>query len=267
MSYKPRTLFRLIEEINKAVFLPHIQRPFVWEEEQMVRLFDSLMRNYPINTLLFWRTKDEIKARKFMEQIDWDTDLSVLYDPNMSKEGNEKVFVLDGQQRLQSLYAIFYGAISEPDNKRAEAYFDTASGISPDELGLMYGLRFSPEALPLPWYRVADLIGKDAQKNAEELAEGINIALDTIDTAKTIEQKPTAQDSKARGTACSTKLESTRIIAARGEVLLGSRVGRGGERLPIRPGAGHFRACELGWHKTRRVRSDVCGNEGGMGRD
>ena len=52
MSYKPRTFFRLIEEVNKGLFLPHIQRPFVWEEEQMLRLFDSLMRNYPIQTRL-----------------------------------------------------------------------------------------------------------------------------------------------------------------------------------------------------------------------
>lgn len=59
MAYKPRSLFRLIEEINRDLFLPHIQRPFVWEEEQMFRLFDSLMRNYPIQTLLFWRTRDE----------------------------------------------------------------------------------------------------------------------------------------------------------------------------------------------------------------
>jgi len=32
MSYKPKTLFRLIEDINSCLFLPHIQRPFVWEE-------------------------------------------------------------------------------------------------------------------------------------------------------------------------------------------------------------------------------------------
>ena len=143
MSYKPKTLFRLIEDINKSLFLPHIQRPFVWEEEQMLRLFDSLMRNYPIQTLLFWRTKDEIKARKFMDQVAWDADLSDFYAPNMSKEGTEKVFVLDGQQRLQTLYAIFFGAINSPDNQRAEAYFDSTGGITPDELGLMYKLQFS----------------------------------------------------------------------------------------------------------------------------
>ena len=46
--YKPRSLLRLIEEINTSLFLPHIQRPFVWSEEQIEKLFDSLMRNYPI---------------------------------------------------------------------------------------------------------------------------------------------------------------------------------------------------------------------------
>lgn len=75
MSYKPRTLFRLIEEINSHLFLPHIQRPFVWDEDQIRRLFDSLMRNYPIQTLLFWRTKDAIKARRFMSSVEWDADL------------------------------------------------------------------------------------------------------------------------------------------------------------------------------------------------
>src|SRR2546422_8798939 len=112
MSYKPRTLFRLIQDINRDLFLPHIQRPFVWDEEQMLRLFDSLMRNYPIQTLLFWRTKDEIKARKFMDTVDWDADLSDYYDKIKSKQDVEKTFVLDGQQRLQTLYALFKVGIS-----------------------------------------------------------------------------------------------------------------------------------------------------------
>src|SRR5450755_2886995 len=117
MSYKPSSLFRLIEEINRSLFLPHIQRPFVWEEEQMLRLFDSLMRNYPIQTLLFWRTKDEIKARRFMQDIDWDAELHTYYDSAISKEGKTKTFVLDGQQRLQSLYAIFSGGSKSEDGK------------------------------------------------------------------------------------------------------------------------------------------------------
>lgn len=198
MSYKPRTLFRLLEEVNKSLFLPHIQRPFVWEEDQMRRLFDSLMRNYPIQTLLFWRTKDEIKARKFMEQVAWDIDLSDLYEPNKSQEGIEKVFVLDGQQRLQTLFAIFAGAVTSPDNKRAESYFDITSGIAPDEQGLMFKLQFSTEALQLPWYRVSDAIGKDSQKNAEEVADLINEALDSSNASLPPDRREDAVDAKAR---------------------------------------------------------------------
>jgi hypothetical protein len=180
VSYKPSSLFRLIEEINRSLFLPHIQRPFVWEEDQMLRLFDSLMRNYPIQTFLFWRTKDEIKARKFMDRVAWDADLSDFYQPSMSQKGIEKVFVLDGQQRLQTLYALFRGAITSADNRHAEAYFDITTGNAPDERGLLHKIQFSPEPLTLPWYRVADVIGRDDQKNAEEIAERVNTALDNL---------------------------------------------------------------------------------------
>ena len=181
MSYKPKTLFRLIEDINQSLFLPHIQRPFVWEEEQMLRLFDSLMRNYPIQTLLFWRTKDEIKARKFMPEVMWDVDLSDYYDPNISHKDREKVFVLDGQQRLQSLYAIFAGAIQTSTGQRAEAYFDASGGAAPSDVGLLHALKFSFDSLPAPWYRIADLLGKDAQRNAEEIADAWNECLDAAE--------------------------------------------------------------------------------------
>ena len=164
----------------------------------MLRLFDSLMRNYPIQTFLFWRTKDEIKARKFMAQVEWDADLSDFYEPNMSKQGTEKVFVLDGQQRLQTLYATFYGAITSPDNKRAEAYFDITSGSVPDENGLLHKLKFSTDPLLLPWYRVADAIGRDDQKNAEEIAERVNGALDNLNATGQLPERSSAEQAKDR---------------------------------------------------------------------
>ncbi|UNK48854.1 DUF262 domain-containing protein [Lysobacter sp. S4-A87] len=198
MSYKAKTLFRLIEDINSSLYLPHIQRPFVWEEEQMAKLFDSLMRNYPIQTLLFWRTKDEIKARQFMKVVDWDADLSDHYEPNVSKEGHEKVFVLDGQQRLQTLFAIFAGAIKPEGKERAEAYFDITSGDVVADSGLRYSLTFSTSPVPSPWYRVADLLGKDSQKNAEELSESANDLLDIFDAALPVAQRPTDEEQKAR---------------------------------------------------------------------
>ena len=189
MSYKPRTLFRIVEDIDSgALFLPHIQRPFVWSMEQMRRLFDSLMCNYPIQTFLLWRTKDAIKARKFMRTVDWDATLSEFYDRSKSAEGVEKTFVLDGQQRLQTLYALFAGAIMTEDGKQSlDSYFDVTSGDERNDDGLQYRLEFSSEAMPLPWTRLPDLLGRYAQRNSEEIAEGINNDLDRsspIDTAK-----------------------------------------------------------------------------------
>jgi hypothetical protein len=179
--YKPMTLFSIIEQINRTeLFLPHIQRPFIWDEDQMVRLFDSLMRNYPIQTLLFWRTKERIKARKFMKQLEWDCELSKNYDDQASQEGREKIFVLDGQQRIQTLYGIFYGCIDGPDGTTPfSGYLDITSGDEPDEDGLLYKLEFKPSDPGLPYYRISELLGLDNQKNAEEISDRLNDLIDT----------------------------------------------------------------------------------------
>jgi len=179
MSYKPRTLFRLIEEMNASLFLPHIQRSFVWDEDQMSRLFDSLMRNYPIQTLLFWRTREFILARKFMQSIEWDANLSDYYDGSKSAKDVEKTFVLDGQQRLQTLYALFNGAVRSLDNSvEREAYIDIAGGDQVSDDGLIYPVSLLEKPPDLPLFRLRDLLGKYAQKNSEEIAEEINEILD-----------------------------------------------------------------------------------------
>ncbi len=179
MSYKPKSLFQMLEGIDRhELLLPHIQRPFVWDEEQMVRLFDSLMRNYPVQTLLFWRTKEAIRARHFMECIDRDADLSKLYDPGKSVAEVIKTFVLDGQQRLQTLYALFRGTVLDPQGTPLEAYLDVTQGSRElDGSDLLYRLAFSAEPMSLPYYRLRNLMERDAQKDAASIAYDINDAL------------------------------------------------------------------------------------------
>jgi len=54
MGYFDQTIKDVLTEIeNGTLFLPAIQRKFVWNEEQITKLFDSLMRGYPIGTFLF----------------------------------------------------------------------------------------------------------------------------------------------------------------------------------------------------------------------
>ena len=55
------------ESEGGGLWLPNIQRPFVWSEDQIARLFDSIMREYPIGALLVWKTKEPVKHRKFID--------------------------------------------------------------------------------------------------------------------------------------------------------------------------------------------------------
>jgi uncharacterized protein with ParB-like and HNH nuclease domain len=57
---KPITIAKAVSEIRTNGFvLPAIQREFVWDAEQIERLFDSLMRGYPIGSFLFWEVEPQ----------------------------------------------------------------------------------------------------------------------------------------------------------------------------------------------------------------
>jgi hypothetical protein len=67
-----QTIRKIVGFLNNAdeeggFWLPNIQRPFVWSEEQICRLFDSILREYPISTLLVWKTTSGIRRRKFID--------------------------------------------------------------------------------------------------------------------------------------------------------------------------------------------------------
>jgi hypothetical protein len=154
---KTRPLYEILDDINRVIYLPHIQRPFVWSEDQVRKLLDSLLKEYPIQTLLFWRTKDEIKARRFMDVVPEDVDLHTLYDAHASQAGSERLFVLDGQQRLQGLRTLFDGALQTEGGDRREAWIDLTSGHTQDDEGFWYGIRFARDAPGPSWYRIANL--------------------------------------------------------------------------------------------------------------
>jgi transposase len=45
--------------LNTQSFLPAIQREFVWRPDQIIQLFDSLLRRYPVGSFLFWEVQPE----------------------------------------------------------------------------------------------------------------------------------------------------------------------------------------------------------------
>ena len=64
MKNQKQTIHKIVGVLNDSdedggFWLPNIQRPFVWSEEQICRLFDSILREYPISTLLVWKRRAE----------------------------------------------------------------------------------------------------------------------------------------------------------------------------------------------------------------
>jgi uncharacterized protein with ParB-like and HNH nuclease domain len=57
MHYSSETIATVLKRLNVNYFLPAIQREYVWNPDQIIQLFDSLMRNYPIGSFLFWESQ------------------------------------------------------------------------------------------------------------------------------------------------------------------------------------------------------------------
>jgi uncharacterized protein with ParB-like and HNH nuclease domain len=161
MKTPKHSLRKIVSFLNNpdedgGFWLPNIQRPFVWSEDQICRLFDSILREYPISTLLIWKTTSDIRRRKFIDNFrpDHRHHLSDFY---VSEDKKRKCLVLDGQQRLQSLYIGLKGSY---DGK--ELFLDILSGeiAAPDDVKYKFGFRDSRNTT-FPWIKFKDLVFSD----------------------------------------------------------------------------------------------------------
>ena len=91
--------------------LPSIQREFVWDTDQIETLFDSLMRDYPINTFLFWKVdKNKIDDFQFYEFLKNYHEKDNRHNRKVELNDEEDVIaILDGQQRMTSIYVALMG--------------------------------------------------------------------------------------------------------------------------------------------------------------
>ncbi|MEO1186138.1 MAG: DUF262 domain-containing protein, partial [Cyanobacteria bacterium J06636_27] len=169
MKNQKETIRKIVKYLNNeekdgGFWLPNIQRPFVWTEEQIERLFDSIMREYPFSTLLVWRTNSEIKCRKFIDHYKQSLKLSDFY---VSENSQTKLLVLDGQQRLQSL---FIGLKGSYDKK--ELFFNVLSGdlVAPEDI--RYQFRFiNSDSAKFPWIKFKEIVFN--YESYDEIADNI----------------------------------------------------------------------------------------------
>ncbi len=121
MAYeKPIAIKDAIKSIQEQEFiLPAIQREFVWNTTQIEVLFDSILRDYPISTFLFWKVKAEnVQKFKFYRFLPFYHQRDKRHNELAELSGDkDRLAVLDGQQRLTSLYLGLKGSYAFKLNK------------------------------------------------------------------------------------------------------------------------------------------------------
>src|ERR1700735_127322 len=88
-----------VEIATGQIKLPMFQREFVWDKEQSGKLIDSILKGFPIGTFIFWKTKEELRSYKEVGN----------HKLPETQKGDYAQYILDGQQRITSLYAIRKG--------------------------------------------------------------------------------------------------------------------------------------------------------------
>ena len=165
IEYDNSTIANIIERINSGgengIFLPYIQRDFVWKQERICSLLDSLMRGYPIGDILIWETEYPVNYRKFERKYNSNTDNN---DFTAGDDNNQviKQYVLDGQQRLQSLYIAMCGAY---DNKILFFNLKSSPKDNPDN---KYAFTFKSAGFyrnNSNWLNVPDFLSKSFNSN------------------------------------------------------------------------------------------------------
>jgi hypothetical protein len=179
MGFLPAvTIKSVLDRIQtRELVLPAIQREFVWGEEQICRLFDSLMRNYPIGSLLSWKVEPSTEPFRWYGFMRDYHEKNNRHCPQLDVPSDRTVIaVLDGQQRLSSLNVGLRGSYAErikggwTQNEKSypkkRLYLNVLDYAPDNELGMRYDFRFmaEPVAQPLdgsahwfPVYSIAEM--------------------------------------------------------------------------------------------------------------
>ena len=91
----------LINDVKRGLIkIPQFQRNFIWSKEKAASLMDSIVKGYPIGTIILWKTKETLRSVRNLGGV------SLPETPS----GDFIQYVLDGQQRLTSIFASLSGA-------------------------------------------------------------------------------------------------------------------------------------------------------------
>lgn len=125
---EPLSIRRIIDRISSGeIRIPAFQRGFVWRPDQVAFLIDSIYKGFPIGTIFLWNTDSRLKIEKNLGQFE-------LPEPKKDYPVN---YVLDGQQRITTLFSVFQtelkASVELTETEWFDIYYDVNSDYSLQE--------------------------------------------------------------------------------------------------------------------------------------
>ncbi|MBH1929620.1 DUF262 domain-containing protein [Serratia rubidaea] len=106
-------LASLLSDVERGnIKIPVFQREYIWTDEQIISLLDSIYKGYPVGSLLMWSTREELKHER---------NVGGFSLPN-TPEDYPVNYILDGQQRLTTLYGVFHSDENTSDAELADRF-------------------------------------------------------------------------------------------------------------------------------------------------
>lgn len=117
-----RRLVYYVEDIEKGLIqIPAFQRDFIWNSNDKLNLFDSIKRGYPIGSILFWRPKDESFESN-----------PIIGTYQIPAPENEYFFILDGFQRLSTLFGCLVNPIKTKLQRNLDEWYKNGFNVCYD---------------------------------------------------------------------------------------------------------------------------------------
>lgn len=100
--------------LEGEIKIPPFQRQFVWKIEQVIELLDSIYNDYPIGSILLWETNENLPSNRNIGG----------YELPQSKDEYPINYILDGQQRVTSIFSVFCFDLEMENNNVDDSTFD-----------------------------------------------------------------------------------------------------------------------------------------------
>lgn len=150
INTRVRRLFQYLDDFERGkIQVPPFQRDFVWNNEKKLDLMDSLKNGFPIGSVLFWQP-DSQNSFDIMDE-----ELQSIGSYRLPQMSSDYYFILDGYQRLSTLFGCFIDPSSTNLNRQEREWkrnFDIIYNLKADKFEFNRKTRSELEIYQVPLY-------------------------------------------------------------------------------------------------------------------